>query len=183
MEENIQSEQQTERQVWYALRTFNCQEQKISSFLTEKGYLHFIPMVYAPPQKAEKENKKVLVPAVHNLLFIKKTGSLKQMTEILKECQIPVTFFRYPGMQEYCEISERDMAEFRMICDPQFTSSTFMTQSEAEAMVGKEVRVISGPFKGSRGKLIRKSKEYYFLKAMIGMGVMVRIPRWYCKPI
>ena len=105
------------------------------------------------------------------------------MTEILKECQIPVTFFRYPGMQEYCEISERDMAEFRMICDPQFTSSTFMTQSEAEAMVGKEVRVISGPFKGSRGKLIRKSKEYYFLKAMIGMGVMVRIPRWYCKPI
>jgi ribosomal protein L24 len=54
-----------------------------------------------------------------------------------------------------------------------------MTQSEAEAMIGKEVRVVAGPFKGSTGKLVRKNKQYYFLKAVIGMGVMVRVSRWY----
>ena len=183
MTETIQSEEQTGKKVWYALRTFNCQEQKVSSFLTDKGYMNFIPMVHVLKADNEKEEKKVLVPAVHNLLFIRKSGSLKQMMNVLKECQIPVIFFRYPGVEQYCEISERDMAEFRFLCDPQFTTTTFLTQAEAEAMVGKEVRVVSGPFKGSCGKLIRKSKEYFFLKSVIGMGVMIRIPRWYCKPI
>lgn len=185
MLENIDAEKQVKKQVWYALRTFNCQEQKVSSFLTDKGYLHFIPMTHSPQPATNKdeEKKEVLVPAVHNLLFVQKSGSLKQMVSQLKECTVPVVFFRYPGVQEYCEISERDMLEFRALCDPQFTSPTFIPQSEAEAMVGKEVRVISGPFKGSTGKLIRKSKQYYFLKIIIGVGVMVRIPRWYCKSI
>ena len=58
-----------------------------------------------------------------------------------------------------------------------------MTQAEAEAMVGKEVRVIAGPFKGTVGRLVRKHKQYYFLKSVIGMGVMLRISRWYCEPI
>ena len=75
------------------------------------------------------------------------------------------------------------MVEFRMLCDPQYQTSVFMTQSEAEAMIGKEVRVVAGPFKGSTGKLVRKNKQYYFLKAVIGMGVMVRVSRWYCEPI
>ena len=56
-----------------------------------------------------------------------------------------------------------------MLCDPQFTTKTFVSQSEAEAMIGKEVKVVSGPFKGSKGKLVRKSKQYYFLKVIIGV--------------
>ena len=185
MIDNIEPEKQVGKQVWYALRTFNCQEQKVSSFLTDNGYLNFIPMVYSiqPAKDNVEEKEEVLVPAVHNLLFVQKSGSLKQMVSLLKECVVPVFFFSNPGVQQYCEISERDMMEFRMLCDPQFTTKTFVSQSEAEAMIGKEVKVVSGPFKGSKGKLVRKSKQYYFLKVIIGVGVMVRIPRWYCEPV
>ena len=70
-----------------------------------------------------------------------------------------------------------------MLCDPQYKTTVFMTQGEAEVMVGKDVRVTNGPFKGTIGRLVRKHKQYYFLKAFIGMGVMVRISRWYCEPI
>ena len=58
-----------------------------------------------------------------------------------------------------------------------------MTQGEAEATLGKDVRVINGPFKGAVGRLVRKNKQYYFLKIVIGIGVMVRVSRWYCEPI
>ena len=75
------------------------------------------------------------------------------------------------------------MVELRMLCDPQYKTSVFMSQGEAEAMVGKEVRVVAGPFKGSTGRLVRKNKQYYVLKSVIGMGVMVRVSRWYCEPI
>ena len=60
MVENIDSNKQVEKQVWYALRTFNCQEQKVSSFLTDKGYLHFIPMIYTQSTDTNKEKKKVI---------------------------------------------------------------------------------------------------------------------------
>ena len=58
-----------------------------------------------------------------------------------------------------------------------------MTQDEAENLIGKEVRVIQGPMKGSIGRLVRKNKHFFFLKIVTGMGVMARISRWYCEPI
>ena len=30
---------------WYAIRTFNCQEQKVSNFLTDNKCINFIPMM------------------------------------------------------------------------------------------------------------------------------------------
>ena len=190
MSENLDQATGSTDQPWYAVRTFNCQEQKVSQFLTEHNLVHFIPMTYSHVLKKSKEGeeeenaaKRVLVPAVHNLLFIQKSGSPKQLLRTLKESVVPISIFRRPGEQEFCEIPARDMLDVRMLCDPQFKTSEFITQGEAEAMVGKDVRVINGPFKGAIGRLVRKHKQYYFLKAVIGMGVMVRISRWYCEPI
>ena len=171
-------------QPWYALRTFNCQEKKVSRFLAEKGIVHFIPMsLRAVKSKDNETEKRILVPAIHNLLFVQKQGSQQQMLQLFKECTIPVSLFRHPGSDIICEIPAREMIELRMLCDPQFNTSVFYTQAEAEELVGKEVRVINGPFKGSIGRLIRKKKNYYFLKIVVGMGVMVRISRWYCEPL
>lgn len=37
---------QTTKNPWYAVRTFNCQELKISDFLKERKKVHFVPMTY-----------------------------------------------------------------------------------------------------------------------------------------
>lgn len=190
MIESKATTEQPDTQPWYAVRTFNCQEQKVSRFLDEKELVHFIPLTYSKevkkPVEGEEQDaapKPVLVPAVHNLLFVQKKGSQKDMLKALAESTVPVSLFRQPGDTRLCEISARDMIELRMLCDPQYKTSVFMTQGEAEAMIGKDVRVIAGPFKGSIGRLVRKHKQFYFLKAVIGMGVMVRISRWYCEAI
>lgn len=171
-------------QPWYALRTFNCQEQKVSRFLTERGIVHFIPMsLRVVKPKGNEPEKRILVPAIHNLIFVQKQESQQQMLQLFKECAVPVSPFRQPGMDTICEIPAREMIELRMLCDPQFKTSIFFSQAEAEGLIGKDVRVINGPFKGSIGTLIRKKGNYYFLKIVVGMGVMVRISRWYCEPI
>ena len=169
--------------IWYAIRTFNCQEQKVSRYLKEKDVPHFIPMMYTLKTSDDEKASRTLIPAIHNLLFVQKTLPQRTMVQLFQECPAPISIFRHPGVQKFCEISERDIIELRMLCDPQFETSVFMTQTEAEAMIGKEVRVVAGPFKGSVGKLVRKNKQFYFLKAVIGMGVMVRVSRWYCEPI
>lgn len=169
---------------WLAVRTFNCQEQKISRFLTEKNCVHFIPMKVAmAPRKDNEAPKRVLVPAVHNLLFVQKMESQQQTVQLLKECGIPVNVYRLPGASRYCEIPDREMVELRTFCDPQFNTTIYLDQEEAEEMIGKKVRVVKGAFKGSIGQLVRKKKKYYLLKIITGMGVMVHISRWYCEPI
>ena len=170
---------------WYALRTFNCQERKISRWLTEKGCAHFIPMTYSETVKVQEgeKPKRVLVPVVHNLIFIEKSSTEKEMLGLLEECVWPVSLFRKADSSHPCEIPARDMVDLRMLCDPSYTDSQFLTQGEAEAMEGKEVRVVHGPFKGAVGRLVRKQKHYYFLKVVAGLGVMVRVSRWYCEAV
>ena len=168
---------------WYAVRTFNCQEQKVSRYLAQHDYTHFIPMILVKEVTEDDKVKKVLVPAVHNLLFVRKKGTQKEMMQMFSECSIPVRVFRQPGMRDFCEIPAREMVELRMLCDPEYETSVFLTEGEAEAMVGKDVRVVNGPVKGSVGRLVRKNKQYYFLKTVVGMGVMVRVSRWYCEPL
>ena len=174
----------TNETTWYAIRTFNCQEKRVSQFLTEKDCIHFIPMAISQKEAKEGETpKRILVPAIHNLLFVQKKEDSQQTLQILKECPVPISIFRNPGEDQFCEIPAREMIEIQMLCDPQYSTSVYMTQTEAENMIGKEVRVVSGAFKGSIGRLVRKNKQYYFLKIVTGRGVMVRISRWYCEPL
>ena len=178
-----QTEINVERLPWYAIRTFNCQEQKVSRYLFQNGYIHFIPMNFIKKVTEDEQVKKILVPAVHNLLFVRKKGTQEEMMKMFSECDIPVSVFRQPGVRDYYEIPAREMIELRMLCDPEFETSVYLTEGEAEAMVGKKVRVVVGPFKGLVGKLVRKNKLYYFLKTVVGMGVMVRVSRWYCEQL
>lgn len=180
----LNEEMTTTNHPWYAIRTFNCQEQKVCRFLAEKGFLHFIPMkVTQTPVKEGESPKQVLTPAVHNLLFVQQPENSSLLIQALKDCPFPVSVFRHPGVDQYCVIPDSEMVELRMLCDPQFHTPIYLASEEADVMVGKEVRIMKGPFKGSIGKLVRKQKQYYFLKVVTGMGVMVHISRWYCKPL
>lgn len=67
---------QTTKNPWYAVRTFNCQELKISDFLKERKKVHFVPMTYVEKEK-EGKTRKILVPVVHNLVFLQKNESRK----------------------------------------------------------------------------------------------------------
>lgn len=168
---------------WYALRTFNCQELKVGSFLEEKGKEYFIPMTYVERHTRDGKSKRVLVPVVHNMVFVRKDESQKAMLRLLEECTVPLNILRREGTAECYEIPDSQMTEFRALCDPGFDGTVFMTGEEAEAKPGKPVRVVHGPFAGMTGKLHRIKNNFYFIKTLVGVGVMLRISRWYCRPI
>ena len=167
---------------WYAIRTFNCKEMEISKFLKKKKLLNFVPMTYGEKFEKNKEKpKRILVPVIHNYLFLQKTMSQKKISKILDECQIPLSVIKKEGTSDFYEISDKEMNEFRLLCDPQFDNSIFMERYEVDATPGKEVINIHGPFKGVKGKLHRKDNNFYFIKTLVGIGVMVRVSRWYCQ--
>ena len=81
------------------------------------------------------------------------------------------------------EIPDNQMIEFRTMCDPSFEDTRYITQDEADAKPGKMIRVVQGPFKGMEGKLVRYGNNYFIVKTLVGIGVMLHISRWYCEVI
>ncbi|WP_455674260.1 UpxY family transcription antiterminator [Phocaeicola sp.] len=170
---------------WYAVRTFNRQEKKVVEFFEGESLYSFIPMMYSD-KVVEKEGRKpehILVPAIHNLVFLKKTDSRKKIADKLTRCPIPISPLKREADSGFYEIPAREMLEMRMLCDPQFKSFIFELPETGDITVGHEVRILSGPFKDFTGRLIRKSKKYYFVKTIAGMGVMVRISHWNCETL
>lgn len=133
----------------------------------------------------EKDGKVVRrqQPAVHNLLFIPLEQQREVLQKILAECPYSTYVYRQPDHpEEWCLIPDRDMTDLRLMCDSEFNEPLFLSSLECEMKVGRAVRIAHGPMKGIRGKLIRKNKKYYILKAFDGFGVAVAVSRWCCVP-
>lgn len=175
--------QQTEQRTWLVLRTFNRREQDVSAFLKEKGVPHFIPMSYKERITREGKLQRVLSPVVHNYLFVEKQMPVSDMKTMLAECRYPLHFLSHRDSQQPYEVSEREMLEFRMLCDPAFESKITVNPDGEDVAIGKEVEVVHGQFAGMRGRLVRKQKQYWFIKTIAGISIQLRITRWYCKPL
>ncbi len=154
-----------------------------SGYLQEQGLQCFVPMMIKEKALPDGKVERVQVPAVHNYLFMKKSIDHNALKKVVAQCPVPLYVIKSMDGQHPCEIPEAEMNEFRLLCDPDFVMATYLEQNEAEAKVGKEVVVMHGPLKGTHGKLHRVRNKYFLVKTMAGLGVMVRISRWYCKVI
>lgn len=129
------------------------------------------------------ERVRQLMPVVHNLIFVQLDRSADEVKRILKECPYPtLVYTQHDHPEQWCMIPGHDMTDLRMMCDASFCEPQFVDSREYELREGHRVRIVHGPLCGLRGKLIRKSKKYYFVKTFDGFGVMVSVSRWCCEP-
>lgn len=171
---------------WVVIRTFNRKEMEISSFLRQNDLRHFIPMTYRERLKAPNEKpQKELVPVIHNYVFLEKSLDEPELSSKLAECRVPLQLMKQKGSDRISEIPDREMVEFRLLCDPDYskTPAEFLEAEEGDALPGKEVVVVHGQFAGLHGKLHKKNQKYWFVKTVGGISVMLRISRWYCKVV
>lgn len=169
--------------IWFAVRTFYCKEESVARYLSSHEIEHFIPQRYQEEVTLDGERKRKLVPAVHNLLFIKSTISEKEMKDIISQCPVSVSVIKNQETKKYHQIPNSQMVEFRAICDPNYKDTLYVEQEVAEARVGEEVRVVRGQFTGLKGKLVRYKNRSYVVIVLAGLGVMIHIPKWYCRKL
>ena len=181
---DLDKERQTEgRKAWYAVQTFYCKEEHLGKYLEKKGVNYFIPMRYIEHETLDGKKHRKLTPAVHNLLFIEKEFTEKELLERVKDCTIPFLLVRDRSTRRCYEIPDREMLEFRAVCDPNYKGTLYVDTVTAEARPGQAVRVIRGPFAGLEGKLTQYKKSYYVVVTLATIGVMLHIPKWYCEKI
>ena len=170
---------------WFAIRLFGgMKSADLADYFRENDVESFIPMQMVDFMDKTGHIRHALRPVVRNLIFVKKTVSNQRLNELMAETQKPMMVMRKTkGSKEYYEIPAKQMVEFRTMCDPQYAQKMFLTTEEAQLKVGDPVLVAHGPLKGVTGRLVRQNKKYYLLKEVPGMGVMVKVSRWCCKPI
>lgn len=182
MNEPINNKQNNER-VWYAIQTLHCKEERLGQYLATKGLNYFIPMQYVEQITLDGKRHRVLTPAIHNLLFVEKTFDEKEIRSIVTDSPVPLILVRHRDTKKYYEIPDREMLEFRAICDPNYTGTLYVEAAVAEARPGSRIRVIHGAFKGLEGKLTRYKNRYYVVITVASIGVMIHIPKWYCMKL
>ena len=171
---DLDKERQTEgRKAWYAVQTFYCKEEHLGKYLEKKGVNYFIPMRYIEHETLDGKKHRKLTPAVHNLLFIEKEFTEKELLERVKDCTIPFLLVRDRSTRRCYEIPDCEMLEFRAVCDPNYKGTLYVDTVTAEARPGQAVRVIRGPFAGLEGKLTQYKKSYYVVVTLLSASCYI----------
>lgn len=168
---------------WYVLRT-HFRELPIRDALQEKGLVCFVPMQYRTfieeiEDSAEIKDKELRI-IVHGYVFVEKSKEEVQMREIFSQLNEPFQPIRNEDGSLY-EVSATDMRDFRMLSDPHYTQSIYVSRQRADNLIGKNVEITRGKFRGIQGKLTKIKGKYFFIKHVAGLGVMIHISRWYCR--
>lgn len=169
---------------WIAIRLSYLKQRQIDQYFKDNGMETFIPQEYNICQDKKGKPHRELRPVVRNLLFVKKTVDDAQLYKLMEES--PYTMFairKDKESRDLYEIPARQMYEFRMMCNPEIELREYLSEEEAKMKPGSPVLVKFGPLKGMTGRLVRKSKKYYLLKEIPGIGVMLKISRWCCVPL
>lgn len=175
-------ERQDENKVyWYAVRTFYCKEASVANYLEKHDIEYFIPSIYKVTIGSDGKKQKQLVPAVHNLLFVKKTRNEEEIKSVIDNCPISVSVIKNSETKQYYNIPDSQMIELRAICDPNYKNTLYVDSSFADARKGDKVKVIRGTFKGLTGKLTRYKNRTYVVITLADLGVMIHVPKWYCE--
>jgi len=183
-QENSSMSEPDDSRPWYALKVYISNQRLLYEALKERQMECFIPMEYADDEVKSEADTPQLRPIVRNLLFLKKTKAEHEIKELLNALPYKLSVIKKEGSTSDCyEIPASQMVEFQAMCNPDILSKKFISAEEAKLKAGTPVIVTHGPLKGLNGRLVRSNKKYYLLKEVPGIGVMLKVSRWCCRPL
>lgn len=169
---------------WYAIRLYTMRVYEVDDYFRQQGFSTFIPQQYDVWVDREGKRHRELKPVVRNLLFVKDSTSLQALKDAVLTDRYKMALVKSSRLAtEPARISAHEMREFIMMCNPEITMKLYVSEEEAKLKAGDMVTVHHGPLKGLTGRLVRKSKKYYLLKEMPGIGVMLKVSKWCCMPV
>ena len=126
--------------VWLPLQTNYNKELLIAQFLRERQIEFYIPMMYELQNSGTDTShcEHVLVPAIHNLLFVHHIYDKNWCKRLMKESPYPIYFLkRERAGDDYCIVPEREMQNFMRATDPSIQGTRFIDPQKLSAALLK----------------------------------------------
>lgn len=139
---------------WYAVRVTYSRELFFKDFLDAEGIESYIPMRYEYVVRKERRLRK-LVPAVHNLVFVRSTR--ERMDEIKNRpgMNIPVRYIMDRETRRPIVIPDSQMRSFIAVSGTYDQAVLYLEPTELNLSQGTRVRITGGIFEGVEGVFVR----------------------------
>ena len=149
---------------WFPMRVTYSREMKVKGELDRLGIECFVPMtqrLVESQKDGETELRRMLVPAINNLIFVRSTqerlSELKRTNEVLEPLRYMMD--RTAGIEyEIMTVSDQQMENFLRVARMTDESVMFLDESTIVGKEGKRVRIMGGVFEGVEG-VIRRVKR------------------------
>ena len=149
---------------WFPMRVTYHREMKVKVELDRLGIENFVPMRYKVVERqndGDAELRRVLVPAINNLIFVRSTqerlSELKQTNEVLEPLRYMMD--RTASLEHaIMTVADREMENFMRVASRTDDSVMFLDNETVVGKEGKRVEIMGGAFEGVTG-VIRRVKR------------------------
>ena len=150
--------------MWFPMRVTYQREMKVKAELDRLGIENFVPIRYKVVERqndGDTELRRVLVPAINNLIFVRSTqelvSELKRTNEILEPLRYMMD---HTASREHAimTVADGEMENFMRVASRTDDSVMFLDDKTIVGKEGKRVEIIGGAFEGVTG-VIRRVKR------------------------
>lgn len=166
---------------WYVVRTYNRKEHEVCEFFAKNGFVSFVPKISIPKGDGSEAPVR-LVPAVRNMIFVFCSQPKEELLRVLSQCKAAVSALMEQDGDSLFEISQKEMEEFRKVCDPA-CGGIYVTYNFTQTLQCCKVLVTDGLLKGFSGNMASLDGKNYIVKTLAGVGVMVSLPDSSWQPL
>ena len=149
---------------WFPMRVTYQREMKVKAELDRLGIENFVPMRYKVVEAqndGDTELRRVLVPAINNLIFVRSTqervSELKRRNEVLEPLRY-MTDHTATCEHTIMTVADREMENFMRVASRTDDSVMFLDNETIVGKEGKRVEIMGGAFEGVTG-VIRRVKR------------------------
>ena len=160
---------------WFPMRVTYNRELTVKKELVALGIENFVPMHYELREK-DGARKRVLVPAVHNLIFVRSTQDtlteLKNTRRELAPLRYIVRRMLEDDRTEIIVVPDRQMENFMRVASVETDDVMFLDCTDYICRVGKRVRIVEGPFAGVEGVIKRIKNNKHVVVQVEGLAAV-----------
>lgn len=154
--------------------TYN-RELAVKQELDMLGIENFVPMRYELREKGG-ERKRILVAAIHNLIFVRSTqNTLTELKNTRRQLE-PLRYIMRRRMDEdrteIIVVPDRQMEHFLRVASVETDDVMFLDCNEYICRVGKRVRIMEGPFAGVEGVIKRIKNNKHVVVQVEGLAAV-----------
>lgn len=160
---------------WFPMRVTYHREMKIKALLDEIGIENFVPMRYELVETKNGNKKRMLVPAIHNLIFVRSTQECLTQLKMTRQAFAPMRYIMKRAPDEKKEIMcvpDRQMDNFMRVASVQDDRVIFLDDNAFINKVGQRVKVNDGFFAGVEGVIKRINKNKRVVVQLEGVAAV-----------
>lgn len=162
---------------WFPMRVTYHRETRIKTLLDEMGIENFLPMHWVMVETKNGGKKRMLLPAIHNLIFVKSTQEFLTELKMTREEFAPMRYLMKrslssKGKGNIIVVPNWQMENFIRVASVQDDRVMFLENNDFINKVGQRVKVTDGYFAGVEGVIKRINKNKRIVVQLEGVAAV-----------